>query len=245
MASRISCKVCTLGQPGALGTGRWGSIQDHSASDKSVWYALLMLGTLPSHLLKAPFRTVSRRRILGSWTRVLLLLRRVYFFFILHDLQAFDLLEGEAHYAALLALVLDVDGLIVIVDEDLLDKPAVVVEPLCPLGDILVLHLLGLLAHLRLLLPSTVSFYPKVAPCIPQRGFSRKLASPESSSPIHRRPLRSWLGGSQRSEQLLLPSRVARWVPWPTLCSYPYSPECVEEKFCELRHNGVLEKFVS
>src|SRR5215207_7111392 len=59
MASRISCKVCTLGQPGALGTGRWGSIQDHSASDKSVWYALLMLGTLPSHLLKAPFRTVS------------------------------------------------------------------------------------------------------------------------------------------------------------------------------------------
>src|SRR5215207_3425515 len=61
MASRISCKVCTLGQPGALGTGRWGSIQDHSASDKSVWYALLMLGTLPSHLLKAPFRTVSPR----------------------------------------------------------------------------------------------------------------------------------------------------------------------------------------
>src|SRR5215218_5735239 len=62
MASRISRKVCTLGRPGALGTGRWGSIQDHSASDKSVWYALLMLGTLPSHLLKAPFRTVSPRR---------------------------------------------------------------------------------------------------------------------------------------------------------------------------------------
>src|SRR5215207_10457078 len=61
MASRISRKVCTLGRPGALGTGRWGSIQDHSASDKSVWYALLMLGTLPSHLLKAPFRTVSLR----------------------------------------------------------------------------------------------------------------------------------------------------------------------------------------
>src|SRR5215204_1967556 len=61
MASRISRKVCILGRPGALGTGRWGSIQDHSASDKSVWYALLMLGTLPSHLLKAPFRTVSPR----------------------------------------------------------------------------------------------------------------------------------------------------------------------------------------
>src|SRR5215204_7631630 len=64
MASRISRKVCTLGRSGALGTGRWGSIQDHSASDKSVWYALLMLGTLPSHLLKAPFRTVS---LAGLW----------------------------------------------------------------------------------------------------------------------------------------------------------------------------------
>src|SRR5215204_6630046 len=66
MASRISRKVCTLGRPGALGTGRWGSIQDHSASDKSVWYALLMLGTLPSHLLKAPFRTVSPRTRVNS-----------------------------------------------------------------------------------------------------------------------------------------------------------------------------------
>src|SRR5215211_4997364 len=59
MASRISRKVCTLGRPGALGTGRWASMQDHSASDRSVWYALLMLGTLPSYLLKTPFRTVS------------------------------------------------------------------------------------------------------------------------------------------------------------------------------------------
>src|SRR5215204_3356282 len=66
MASRISRKVCTLGRPGALGTGRWGSIQDHSASDKSVWYALLMLGTLPSHLLQAPFRTVSPRTRVNS-----------------------------------------------------------------------------------------------------------------------------------------------------------------------------------
>ena len=39
--------------------------------------------------------------------------------FILDDLQAFDLLEGEAHYAAVLALVLEVDGLVVMVDEDL------------------------------------------------------------------------------------------------------------------------------
>ena len=49
------------------------------------------------------------------------------------------------------------------------------------------LYLFGLLAHWRLLLPSTVSFYPEEAPCIPQKeGMS------------------------------------------------PYSPECVEEEFCEL-----------
>jgi hypothetical protein len=34
-------------------------MQAHSASDKSVWYALLMLGTLPSQCLRIPFRTVS------------------------------------------------------------------------------------------------------------------------------------------------------------------------------------------
>src|SRR5918993_5991019 len=90
--------------------------------------------------------------------------------FFLHYLQAFDHLEGEAHYATLLALVLEVDGLIVIVDEDLRHKPAVVVEPLRPLGDILVLYLLGLLAHRRLLLPSIMFLYPKEAPCILQRG---------------------------------------------------------------------------
>src|SRR5215203_1597367 len=61
--------------------------------------------------------------------------------FFLYYLQAFELLESEAHYAALLALVLEVDGLVVVVDEDLLDKPAVVVESLRPLGNILVLHL--------------------------------------------------------------------------------------------------------
>src|SRR5215216_8198163 len=63
MALRISRKACTLGRPGALGAGIWGSIQDHSASDKSVWYALLMLGTLPSRCLRIPFRTVSRDRM--------------------------------------------------------------------------------------------------------------------------------------------------------------------------------------
>src|SRR5215218_9816321 len=63
MALRISRRVCTLGRPGALGAGTKGSMWNHSASDKSVWYALLMLGTLPSHYLRTPFRTVS----LGSW----------------------------------------------------------------------------------------------------------------------------------------------------------------------------------
>jgi len=104
-----------------------------------------------------------------------LLLLRVCGLFFLDNLQALDHLEGEAHYAALLALVLEVDSLIVVVDEDLRHEPAVVVEPLGPLGDIFVLHLSGLLAHPRLLLPSTVSFYPKEAPYIPQRGAQTSL----------------------------------------------------------------------
>jgi hypothetical protein len=44
-----------------LETGRWGSMQDHSVSERSVWYALLMLGRIPSYPLKTPFRTVSPR----------------------------------------------------------------------------------------------------------------------------------------------------------------------------------------
>src|SRR5215218_5713943 len=59
MALRISRRVCTLGRPRALGAGTKGSMWNHSASDKSVWYALLMLGTLPSPYLRTPFRTVS------------------------------------------------------------------------------------------------------------------------------------------------------------------------------------------
>src|SRR5918992_2562970 len=90
--------------------------------------------------------------------------------FFLDYLQALDHLEGEAHYAALLTLVLEVDGLFVIVDEDLRHKPAVVVESLRPLRDILVLYLFGLLAHWRLLLPSIMFLYPEEAPCIPLRG---------------------------------------------------------------------------
>src|ERR671917_1163886 len=76
-----------------------------------------------------------------------LLLLGVCGLFFLDYLKALDLLEGEAHYATLLALVLEVDGLLVVVDEDLLDKPAVVVDPLRPLWDGLVLHPASLLAH--------------------------------------------------------------------------------------------------
>src|SRR5215217_5738754 len=106
----------------------------------------------------------------------MLLMRVCGFLFFLDYLQTFDLLEGEAHYAAVLALVLEVDGLLVVVDEDLRRNPAAVVEPLGPLGDVFVHYLLGLLAHPRfahprLLLASLGSLYPKEAPCIPQRGL--------------------------------------------------------------------------
>src|SRR5215208_7718390 len=78
----------------------------------------------------------------------LVLLRRVCgLLFFLDYLQAFDLLEGEAHDAAVFPLVLEVDCLVVVVDHDLRRHPAAVVEPLCPLGDVFVLYPLGLLAH--------------------------------------------------------------------------------------------------
>jgi hypothetical protein len=46
------------------------------------------------------------------------LLLRVCGFFFLDYLQALDHLEGEAYYAAVLALVLEVDRLLVVVEED-------------------------------------------------------------------------------------------------------------------------------
>jgi hypothetical protein len=65
-ASRISRKGCTLGRPEALGMGRWGSIRAHSASERSVWYALLIMpGILPGHHFTIPFQTVSKR--LRQW----------------------------------------------------------------------------------------------------------------------------------------------------------------------------------
>src|SRR5215213_5777172 len=62
MAFRISRVACILGRPVALGAGRWGSRQLHSASERSLWYAFLMLGILPSCHLRTPFQTVSLRR---------------------------------------------------------------------------------------------------------------------------------------------------------------------------------------
>ena len=51
------------GRPAGFGAGRWGSMQAHWASDRSVWYAFLMLGILPSHRLRPPFQTVSQKAL--------------------------------------------------------------------------------------------------------------------------------------------------------------------------------------
>src|SRR5215218_9455965 len=133
----------------------------------------------------------------------LVLLRRVCCFpFFLDYRKTFELLEGEAHYAAVLALVLEVDCLLVVVDEDLRRNPAAVVEPLCPLGDVFVVHyLLGLLAHPRfahprLLLASLVFLYPKEAPCILQKGAFEPLFTRVRGSRI--------LGSSPRKFQISL-----------------------------------------
>src|SRR5215208_2293930 len=102
--------------------------------------------------------------LLASWVvlaRIVLLRGVCGLVFFLHSLQAFDLLEGEAHDAAVLALVLEVDGLLVVVDHDLRRNPAAIVEPLCPLGDVFVLYPLGLLAHARFLLPLLEFLYPE------------------------------------------------------------------------------------
>ena len=102
-----------------------------------------------------------------------MLLRRVCgFLFFLDSLKTFDHLEGEAHYAVLLAFVLDVDGLVVVVDKYLGEVPLVVVEPLGPLGDGLVLYLAGLLTSSVALSPSVANVsYPEEALFIPQRAF--------------------------------------------------------------------------
>src|SRR5215212_8231623 len=99
---------------------------------------------------------------------------RVFVLFLNH-LQALEHLEAEAYYAAFLALVLDVDGLVVVVEEYLGEDPLVVVEPFCPLGDGLVLYLARLLSHqLRFLLLSVMFFTPTGPYSTFHRGWARR-----------------------------------------------------------------------
>lgn len=82
--------------------------------------------------------------------------------FVFADLQALEHLEGEAHPAVIFAQVLEVDGLIVVVDEHLVEHPAFVVEALGLLGHGLVPYLARLLSHRRgLLIPLAVYCYPR------------------------------------------------------------------------------------
>src|SRR5215217_7243574 len=95
---------------------------------------------------------------------------RVFVLFLFDDLKALDHLEGEAHHAVILAQVLHVDGLLVVVDEHLVEVPAVVVEALSPLGHGLVSYLARLVGHLRgLLIPLTL-YLPKES-----KPYSSKL----------------------------------------------------------------------
>src|SRR5215203_3761675 len=123
----------------------------------------------PSGWGYAPFHTgaqAMRTMPYQSFSDVgLVLLRRVCcFLFFLYYLQTFDLLECEAHYAAVLALVLEVDGLLVVVDHDLRGNPAAVVEPVGRLGDVFVHYLLSLRAHARLHRSSIVFVLPRRGP---------------------------------------------------------------------------------
>src|SRR5215218_8324485 len=79
-----------------------------------------------------------------------LAIRRVFvlLFFFYYRLQGFEHLEGETHYAVVLAPNLEVDGTIVVVDERFGEEPLVVVKPLSPLWDGFVLYLACLLTHL-------------------------------------------------------------------------------------------------
>src|SRR5215216_4524962 len=88
-----------------------------------------------------------------------LAIRRVFvlLFFFYYRLQGFEHLEGEAHYAVVLAPNLEVDGTVVVVDERFGEEPLVVVKPLSPLWDGRALNLARLLSrshlmHLRILL---------------------------------------------------------------------------------------------
>ena len=67
--------------------------------------------------------------------------------------EGFEHLKRKPHYATLSALVLDLESLVVVVDEYLGDEPLVVVEPLGPLRDGLIVYLTRLLTHSTVLLP--------------------------------------------------------------------------------------------
>lgn len=83
--------------------------------------------------------------------------------FVFHYLQAFDHFEREAHHASFLALMLEIDGIIVVVDEHLGEEAASVVEPLGPLRDGIVLNPACLVAHLYMLLSTRSAGYSKDA----------------------------------------------------------------------------------
>ena len=84
--------------------------------------------------------------------------------FIFDDLQSLEHIEAKAHYAALLASVLDVDGLVVMVDENLRHNPAVVVEALSPLWNILFAFWACSLIRTTSF-PCDIAFYPEEAQC--------------------------------------------------------------------------------
>jgi hypothetical protein len=77
-----------------------------------------------------------------------------------------------------LAQVLEVDGLVVMVDEHFVEHPAVVVESLSPLGHGLVPYLARLLGHERcLLIPLTLWLPKEIQSYSPNlvEGVSRKF----------------------------------------------------------------------
>jgi hypothetical protein len=45
---------------GGFRAGKWGSMRDHSLSERSVWYAFLMPGILPDRHLGTTFQKVSK-----------------------------------------------------------------------------------------------------------------------------------------------------------------------------------------
>src|ERR671911_2491487 len=101
--------------------------------------------------------------------------------------------RGPILYARWLFLRSEVRILVsflVIVDEDLRHKPAVVVEALRPLWDGLVLHPASLLRHPSILLPSIIYLYPESVPGILGRSFEFLL--PQMTGETQRPHLRVW-----------------------------------------------------